>query len=82
MHANLASVNTSSGPVTVIRPFVPEPGCPAVKFGTGVDNLVARQAVHSVRPLGALNNVAFWEAEWVTCPLDVPHSATRDNRGL
>ncbi len=71
MRVNLACVNTPAGQVTVVRPFVPEPG--AMKFNTDVLDLVDKKAVRVLRCLGSLGGVSLWEAEWMSSPLGVGH---------
>ena len=44
--------------------------------------LVERQTITDLHSLGALNGVSLWEAEWVSCPLDVPRSAAKGKVGL
>jgi len=82
MRANLACVNTPAGQVTVIRPFVPESGWSGVRFDTGIMDLVSTQAVRDLRSLGSLNGVSLWEAEWVSSPLDVRHSAAKGKQEM
>jgi len=80
VRVNLACVNTPTGQVTVIRPAIPEPGWPGVRFYTGVEDLVDRQGIRNLRSLGSLNGVSLWAAEWISCPLDVSHSAANGQK--
>lgn len=80
IRVNMACVNAPDSPVTVIRPFIPEPGWPGVKFHIGVLELLARQAVQNLRSLGSLDGVSIWEAEWVSSPLDVLRTAVGGRR--
>jgi hypothetical protein len=48
----------------------------------GILKLVERQTITDLHSLGALNGVSLWEAEWVSCPLDVSHLAAKRKVGL
>jgi hypothetical protein len=75
MRVNLACVDTPGGQIMVIRPLTPEPGWAGVKLHTSVLALVERRAIRGLHSLGSLNGFSLWEAEWVSCPLDVKHSS-------
>jgi hypothetical protein len=55
------------------------------KFYAGVLKilkLVERRTITGLHSLGALNGARLWEAEWISCPLDVPHLAAKGKVGL